>query len=165
MRKRHCPFCRQWFEPDPRQKDKQRTCGKAECQKQRRKENSQRWRKKNKDYYKNRYGDYLKVWLAKHPEYLKNYRRNHPDYVESNRQKQKERDTLRKRRNLDKQIALPQNIADNKGKIEQLGSLANLDIRIARTLKFLVFEGKTAKLASFLDIQTALGKQKTNCYS
>ena len=166
---KRCYCCGEVFESDPRQKNEQKTCGKIECQKQRRRENSRRWRRKNKDYYKERYASYGKEWLKNHPGYLKDYRRNHPDYVEVNRQKQKQRDLKRKKQpaanNLDKQIALPQESSVNTPKITELDWVSHLDKRIARRLKFLVLDGKTAKLAPFLDIQIALDKKDTECYS
>lgn len=159
MRRKHCCCCGELFRPDPRQKGKQITCGKPECQKQRRRDNSRHWRKNNGDYGKKRY-PFVKEWLKNHPGYLKNYRQNHPDYIAANRQEQKKRDTRRKEnraaKNLDIQIALPLKVGDNTPKTAGLNWVSRLDKRIARKLNFLVFEGKTAKLAPFLDIQIAL---------
>lgn len=49
MRKR-CPHCKKLFTPNPRLKGKQKTCGREECQKARRRENAKKWREKNPDY-------------------------------------------------------------------------------------------------------------------
>lgn len=158
MRRKRCCYCGELFRSDPRQKEKQITCGKPECQKRRRRDNSRRWRKKNEDYGKKRY-PFAKEWLKNHPDYLKNYRQSHPAYVEANRQKQKKRDRDRKEKraakNLDIQIALPLKTGDNMPKTVELDRVSHLDKRIARKLNFVVFEGKTVKLAPFLDIQIA----------
>lgn len=168
MRRKRCRYCRELFEPDPRQKNQQKTCGRTECQSKRRKDNSRRWRKKNKGYGKKRY-PFIKAWFRNHPDYLKNYRKNQPAYVEANRQKQKERDAKRKakmaRKNLDIQIALPLKTGDNTGKNAELDWVSRLDKRIARKLNFVVLEGKTVKLAPFLDIQIAFDKKKAQSYS
>lgn len=162
MKRKHCFYCKELFSSDPRQKGNQITCGKPECQKQRRRENSRRWRKINEDYGKKRY-PFVKEWFNNHPGYLKNYRQNNPDYVQANRQEQKKRDKKRKEnriadlaKNLDIQIALPIKVGDNMPKTAGLTWLSHLDKRIARKLNFLVFEGKNIKLAPFLDIQIAL---------
>ena len=159
MRRKSCCHCGELFRPDPRQKGRQITCGKPGCQKQRRRENSRRWRKKNEDYGKKHY-PFIKEWLKSRPGYLKNYRQSHPDYVAANRQKQRERDAKRKAqraaKNLDIQIALPLKVGDNTPQNAGLNWVSHLDKRIARKLNFLVFEGKIAKLAPFLDIQIAL---------
>jgi hypothetical protein len=159
--KKRCHYCGKLFNPDLRQKGKQITCGQLECQKIRRRENSRRWRRNNKDYGKKRY-PFVKEWLKKHPGYLKIYRQSHPDYVEANRQKQKVRDKRRKAKragtDLDIQIASPLKNTDNKLKTGEIACISRLDKRIARSLNFLVFDGKTTKLAPFLDIQIALDK-------
>lgn len=168
MRRKRCCCCGELFRSDPRQKEKQITCGKPECQKQRRRDNSRRWRKNNKDYGKKRY-PFVKEWLKNHPGYLKNYRQSHPAYVEANRQKQKKRDAIRKAKraakNLDIQIALPLKAGDNMPKTAGLKRVLHLDKRIARKLNFVVFEGKTAKLAPFLDIQIAFDNVRQSALS
>lgn len=49
-RKRHCRICRQWFRPDPRIGQRQRACGKPECQTTRRQKTQANWRKRNPEY-------------------------------------------------------------------------------------------------------------------
>jgi hypothetical protein len=49
-RKRPCTICRQWFRPDPRIGGRQRACGKAECQRLRRRKTQAGWRKRNPEY-------------------------------------------------------------------------------------------------------------------
>jgi hypothetical protein len=50
VRKKPCRICRRWFEPDPRVGDRQRACGKPECQTARRQKTQADWRKRNPDY-------------------------------------------------------------------------------------------------------------------
>lgn len=162
MRRKRCRFCDQLFRPDPRQKKKQKTCGRPECQRQRRRHNSRRWRRENKGYHEQRYAHYGKAWFKSHPGYLKDYRQSHPCYVKTNCQKQKDRDLKRKQRqaakNLDKQIALSQISADNTQKPPTLEIVSHLDKRIARKLNFVAFDGKIAKLVPLLDMQIALDR-------
>jgi hypothetical protein len=46
-RKRPCTICRRWFRPDPRVGDRQRACGKQECQTARRQKTQANWRHRN----------------------------------------------------------------------------------------------------------------------
>ena len=48
--KRPCRICRQWFRPDPRIGQRQRACGKPECQTTRRQKTQANWRKRNPEY-------------------------------------------------------------------------------------------------------------------
>jgi hypothetical protein len=49
-RKKPCRICRRWFQPDPRVGERQRVCGKPECQTARRQKTQADWRKRNPDY-------------------------------------------------------------------------------------------------------------------
>lgn len=49
-RKKPCRICRCWFQPDSRVGDRQRVCGKPECQSARRQKTQANWRKRNPDY-------------------------------------------------------------------------------------------------------------------
>ena len=55
IRKRPCRICRQWFLPDPRLKNRQMTCGNAECQRQWHKKKCTEWNRKNTDYFRTNY--------------------------------------------------------------------------------------------------------------
>src|ERR1039458_513504 len=46
-RKRPCAICRRWFRPDARAGDRQRACGKPECQAARRQKTQASWRRRN----------------------------------------------------------------------------------------------------------------------
>lgn len=109
-KKRRCPYCKALYFPDPRIRDRQKACKKAECQKARKKGNQGKWIKGNPDYFKDRYGN-TKEWLRSHPNYLKAHRQTHPEYVEANRKNQRQRDRRGKGsgRGLDIQVEiLPQ---------------------------------------------------------
>jgi hypothetical protein len=48
--KKPCRICRRWFRPDARVGERQRACGKPECQTARRQKTQSDWRKRNPDY-------------------------------------------------------------------------------------------------------------------
>ncbi len=52
--KRPCSICRKWFQPDVRQKGRQKTCGPG-CKKELHRRQCDEWNKKNKEYFKNNY--------------------------------------------------------------------------------------------------------------
>jgi hypothetical protein len=54
--KRPCGICRKWFQPDVRQKGRQKTCG-PDCKKELHRRQCDEWNKKNKEYFKNNYLD------------------------------------------------------------------------------------------------------------
>ena len=49
-RKKPCRICRRWFRPDPRIGQRQRACGKPECQTTRRQKTQANWRMRNPEY-------------------------------------------------------------------------------------------------------------------
>ncbi len=49
-KKKKCTECRKKFRPDPRIKDRQVACGKADCQRKRRAKTQANWRKRNPSY-------------------------------------------------------------------------------------------------------------------
>jgi hypothetical protein len=52
--KRPCCICRKWFQPDVRQKGRQKTCG-PDCQNELHRRQCEKWNRKNKAYFKNTY--------------------------------------------------------------------------------------------------------------
>ena len=54
-RKRPCRICRIWFVPNPRLKDRQKTCSRPACQKEWHRKQCKRWNKKNRDYFRANY--------------------------------------------------------------------------------------------------------------
>ena len=49
-RKKPCRICRRWFQPEARVGERQRACGKPECQTARRQKTQADWRRRNPDY-------------------------------------------------------------------------------------------------------------------
>jgi hypothetical protein len=54
-RKRPCKICRRWFMPHPRQGERQKTCGRPECQGELHRRRCQAWNRKNTEYFKTNY--------------------------------------------------------------------------------------------------------------
>ena len=50
-RKRPCGKCRRWFEPDARVGDRQRVCGREECQRARQRGNEAEWLQRHPGYF------------------------------------------------------------------------------------------------------------------
>ena len=57
MRKRPCRICRRWFRPHPRVKDRQKTCGNPNCQREWHRRKCAQWNRSNVDYFKANYLD------------------------------------------------------------------------------------------------------------
>ncbi len=54
-RKRPCRICRRWFIPNPRLKDRQKTCGNHQCQREWHRKMCEKWNRENSDYFKSNY--------------------------------------------------------------------------------------------------------------
>ena len=54
-KKRPCRICRRWFTPNPRLKDRQKTCGDALCKREWHRKKCAEWNKKNTDYFRTNY--------------------------------------------------------------------------------------------------------------
>lgn len=52
LRKRPCRICKRWFAPDPRLKDRQKTCGDASCMRQWHRRKCKQWNENNCAYFK-----------------------------------------------------------------------------------------------------------------
>jgi len=57
---KQCLFCGRYFTPDYRVKDKQKSCGRPECRRARKKTAQEAWARKNPDYFDNLYEAYVK---------------------------------------------------------------------------------------------------------
>jgi hypothetical protein len=53
-KKRPCSECRHWFRPDPRVRERQRTCGSAECKRRRHRRIDGAWHGRHPDYDRGR---------------------------------------------------------------------------------------------------------------
>ena len=72
---RSCCICIKRFKPNPRLGDRQRTCGRDECQKQRRCVNSRNWRARNPEADD---ADYRRIRQRDRREYRHEYWATHP---------------------------------------------------------------------------------------
>ena len=54
-RKRPCRICRRWFMPNPRRKDRQKTCGNHQCQREWHRKMCEKWNRENADYFRTNY--------------------------------------------------------------------------------------------------------------
>jgi len=81
--RRRCPFCRRWFHPHPRLKQRQRTCGRPNCRRQQKRKSNQHWRTENADYFRGVYA-LQKEKYGTRSDYRRRYRQHHPDYVRRN---------------------------------------------------------------------------------
>ena len=81
--RRRCPFCRRWFRPHPRLKQRQKTCGQSNCRRKQKQKTSQQWRRKHPDYFRGSY-EHQKEIYGTRSEYKRCYRQQHPDYVRRN---------------------------------------------------------------------------------
>jgi hypothetical protein len=81
--RRRCPFCRRWFHPHPRLKQRQKTCGRAECRQKQKRRFNQQWRAKNPDYFRGTYPR-QKAKYGTRADHKRCYRQHHPDYVRRN---------------------------------------------------------------------------------
>jgi len=61
---RQCLFCGQYFTPDYRVKERQKSCRRLECRKARKKAAQEAWTEKNPGYFRGRY-PYVKAWRQK----------------------------------------------------------------------------------------------------
>ena len=130
-RRKRCRFCGELFLPDPRLKGRQYACSKADCQKERHRQNCAAWNDAHRDQFQGRYPD-TQAWLADRPGYIAEYRQAHPDAAEEHRRVERER--LRRRRS------------------------ALLDIQDSIRLQVLVAQGIEAS-QPLLDIQDSIWRQ------
>jgi len=152
MKWKKCRYCRASFVPNPRVRQRQKTCAKPACKKALKAENNLRWRQENPDCCHHDYPR-VKEWLDQHPDYLKRYRQSHPPYVQKNRQAQRLRDR-RKKLHLDIQAQIQDQVPEIT---EQLWNLPHLDIQDEISLKPLEM---TFLFSTFpcLDIQAQMDK-------
>jgi hypothetical protein len=83
LSRRRCPFCRRWFHPHPRLKQRQRTCGRADCRRKQKRKFNQQWRTEHPDYSRGAY-PLQKEKYGTRSDYKRRYRQQHPDYVQRN---------------------------------------------------------------------------------
>lgn len=93
MQSRRCAACGELFQPRP-QVPEQCYCGKAACQRERRRRWQQAKRQSDSDYRDNDARG-QRAWREAHRDYWREYRRGHPQYTERNRMQQRARNARR----------------------------------------------------------------------
>jgi hypothetical protein len=93
MECRRCAACEQAFRPRA-QVPRQRFCGQASCQRERRRRWQQDKRQGDEDYRANQ-AQAQRAWADGHREYWRDWRASHPEYGERNRLEQRRRDRQR----------------------------------------------------------------------
>ena len=83
--KQTCFICQRRFVPNPRLKDRQKTCAAETCRKELKRRANRSWRERNPDYFKGRYETMLKAWYEDNKDYKTRYRRQHREYVKKNK--------------------------------------------------------------------------------
>jgi len=83
IQRRRCPFCRRWFHPHPRLKQRQKTCGRLECRQKQKQKSNQKWRREHPDYFQGTYVRQKDEYGTRADE-KRRYREQHPDYVQRN---------------------------------------------------------------------------------
>lgn len=68
IQQKKCQYCGQYFKPNPRVGEKQKACSRDECKRKRKREAQEVWKKKNPEYFKDPYQDYVKEWRKKKRE-------------------------------------------------------------------------------------------------
>src|SRR2546430_8477666 len=48
-------FCRRWFHPHPRLKQRQKTCGRTDCRRKQKRKSDQQWRTEHAEYFRDTY--------------------------------------------------------------------------------------------------------------
>jgi hypothetical protein len=80
LQRRRCPYCRCWFHPHPRLKQRQKTCGRPSCRQEQKRRASQQWRARHPDYFRGAYALQKEIYGTR-ADYKRRYRQQHPDYV------------------------------------------------------------------------------------
>jgi hypothetical protein len=93
MECRRCAACGRAFRPRA-QVPRQRYCGQAACQRERRRRWQKSKRQGDEDYRANQ-AEAQRDWAGSHRDYWRKWRAAHPDYTERNRLEQRRRDGCR----------------------------------------------------------------------
>lgn len=76
-----CRYCRRPFRPDPRIGEAQKVCGRAACQRERRRATLRLWRVLHPENVKV-HAQRGRAWAKANPDYWRDYRRDHPAYYQ-----------------------------------------------------------------------------------
>lgn len=143
-----CRHCSRSFRPDPRIGEAQKVCGRAACQRERRRATLRLWRVLHPENVKV-HAQRGRAWAKANPDYWRNYRRDHPAYYQQDLFRR--RQAWRRARSSANEIA----IADiSRRKLAALEALqasnpsANetpIDRRVELVVDYLVWKARSAK--------------------
>jgi hypothetical protein len=77
---KRCPYCGQYYRQDPRARVQQ-CCGRAECQRARKRQNLRRWRSLHPDHAQ-RYAPKERAWAKAYPNYWRHRRKTNREYTQ-----------------------------------------------------------------------------------
>lgn len=152
--KKRCSICGRWYQPDPRTRGHQVSCGQASCRKERKRRANKSWQKRHPGYDKSRQAK-KRDWAQAYPDYWQHYRQAHPAYAE------------RERRRMQAVRDQAQNVANQDAiahiAVEQLASIprydpqnaANQDVmdrRVDQVIDCLLGIGRAANQDSILRV-------------
>jgi hypothetical protein len=83
LKRKKCPYCHRLFVPNPRLKERQKTCGRQECRRKQKRLSNKEWRSLHPGYFRGIYLQQKEVYGTR-AEYKKQYRRKNPEYVRRN---------------------------------------------------------------------------------
>ena len=89
MKMKRCPHCGRSYLQDPRARV-QKCCGRADCQRARKRQNLRRWRSLHPGHG-DRYAPKERAWAKAYPDYWQSYRKAHPDYAAKDNRRRVER--------------------------------------------------------------------------
>lgn len=160
--RRRCLICREWFLPHPAVKNKnsnrQKTCSKKHCQRERHRLGCLEWHKKNPKADSHR-RDKMRAW-AKKSDYWRKWRGKHLTYC--HREVARMRAKRRQARNVAKRDEQSQMTLDKLKSIQTLrpktvAKRDELDPRIDSLLEFLFWKEGVAKRDD-LDLASVSGR-------
>jgi hypothetical protein len=82
-KRRRCPFCRRLFTPNPRLKERQKTCARQQCRQKQKCQCDEYWRLRHPEYFRGMY-PHQKETYGSRAQYRKRYRKRNPEYVRRN---------------------------------------------------------------------------------
>ncbi len=82
---RCCVWCPTEFIPNPRLKERQKTCGSEDCKRRQNLLDQRRWKRRWPIDYRQEQDDWRKRQKEENKEYWKDWRAGHPEYVVRNR--------------------------------------------------------------------------------
>ena len=143
-----CRYCRRPFRPDPRIGEAQKVCGRADCQRTRRRATLRLWRGLHPENVKV-HAKRGRAWTKANPDYWRRYRRDHPAYYQQDLLRR--RQAYREARSSANEIAIGDISRRKLAALEALQSPdlsaneTSIDRRVAIVVDYLVWKARSAK--------------------